>query len=135
MINDNEEIETSNAYADNETKNSATFFHRAYEVSLLCLLEFVRSFLLNISNVFNPKITINYPFEKSHISARFRGQHALLRYHNTNELILGDGSVSVVHNKSEIGTERCIACKLCESVCPALAITILVEEDELHDER
>jgi NADH-quinone oxidoreductase subunit I len=132
MISCNEEMETCDAYADNETNSRSILLQKAYEVSMLCLLEFIRSFLLNISNVFNPKITINYPFEKGHISARFRGQHALLRYHYTDEI-----EHASVHSKSEpsIGTERCIACKLCESVCPALAITILVEEDELHDER
>ena len=53
---------------------------------------------------FQPKPTLNYPFEKGPISPRFRGEHALRRYPN--------------------GEERCIACKLCEAVCPALAITI-----------
>ncbi|MGB3047621.1 NADH-quinone oxidoreductase subunit NuoI, partial [Dokdonella sp.] len=53
---------------------------------------------------FAPKATINYPHEKGPVSARFRGEHALRRYPN--------------------GEERCIACKLCEAVCPALAITI-----------
>lgn len=55
-------------------------------------------------NIFLPKITLGYPFEKGPISTRFRGEHALRRY-NTGE-------------------ERCIACKSCEVVCPALAITI-----------
>jgi len=50
------------------------------------------------------KVTVNYPWEKSPISTRFRGEHALRRYSN--------------------GSERCIACKLCEAACPALAITI-----------
>jgi len=54
--------------------------------------------------MFKKPVTINYPYEKGSISPRFRGEHALRRY--------ADGS------------ERCIACKLCESVCPALAITI-----------
>ena len=53
---------------------------------------------------FRPKFTINYPEEKTPKSPRFRGLHALRRYPN--------------------GEERCIACKLCEAVCPALAITI-----------
>ncbi len=53
---------------------------------------------------FAPKPTINYPFEKEPISPRFRGEHALRRYPN--------------------GEERCIACKLCEAICPAQAITI-----------
>ncbi|RFF28445.1 MULTISPECIES: NADH-quinone oxidoreductase subunit NuoI [unclassified Wenzhouxiangella] len=51
-----------------------------------------------------PKITLNYPEEKTPTSPRYRGLHALRRYPN--------------------GEERCIACKLCEAVCPALAITI-----------
>ena len=53
---------------------------------------------------FKPKPTLNYPFEKGPISPRFRGEHALRRYPN--------------------GDERCIACKLCEAICPAQAITI-----------
>ncbi len=53
---------------------------------------------------FKPKATINYPFEKGPVSPRFRGEHALRRYPN--------------------GEERCIACKLCEAICPAQAITI-----------
>ena len=53
---------------------------------------------------FAPKITIQYPEEKTPASPRFRGLHALRRYPN--------------------GEERCIACKLCEAVCPAMAITI-----------
>ena len=57
-----------------------------------------------IKNVNTRKVTLNYPFEKSAISGRFRGEHVLRRY-------LG-------------GEERCISCKLCEVVCPALAITI-----------
>ena len=57
---------------------------------------------------FQPKPTLNYPFEKGPISPRFRGEHALRRYSN--------------------GEERCIACKLCEAVCPALAITIDSEQ-------
>ena len=57
---------------------------------------------------FKPKPTLNYPFEKGPISPRFRGEHALRRYPN--------------------GEERCIACKLCEAVCPACAITIESEE-------
>jgi formate hydrogenlyase subunit 6/NADH:ubiquinone oxidoreductase subunit I len=53
---------------------------------------------------FAPKATVNYPFEKGPVSPRFRGEHALRRYPN--------------------GEERCIACKLCEAICPAQAITI-----------
>jgi NADH-quinone oxidoreductase subunit I len=60
--------------------------------------------------LFARKITIQYPEEKTPMSPRFRGLHALRRYAN--------------------GEERCIACKLCEAVCPALAITIDSEERE-----
>ncbi len=60
--------------------------------------------------LFAKKITIQYPEEKTPMSPRFRGLHALRRYAN--------------------GEERCIACKLCEAVCPALAITIDSEERE-----
>jgi NADH-quinone oxidoreductase subunit I len=58
--------------------------------------------------LFARKITVQYPEEKTPLSPRFRGLHALRRYPN--------------------GEERCIACKLCEAVCPALAITIESEE-------
>jgi len=68
------------------------------------LLEFVSSFLLAIRQMIKPKKTINYPYEKGSLSPRFRGEHALRRYPS--------------------GEERCIACKLCEAVCPAQAITI-----------
>ena len=62
---------------------------------------------LTFSYMFKPKVTINYPFERNPYSPRFKGEHALRRYPN--------------------GEERCIACKLCEAVCPALAITIEAE--------
>ena len=70
----------------------------------LLLGEFVSAFFLSMRYMFKPKPTINYPFEKGPLSPRFRGEHALRRYPN--------------------GEERCIACKLCEAVCPAQAITI-----------
>ena len=72
------------------------------------LLELLKGMLLTGRNLFARKITIQYPEEKTPISPRFRGLHALRRYPN--------------------GEERCIACKLCEAVCPALAITIESEE-------
>lgn len=65
---------------------------------------------LTLKYMFKKKVTINYPYEKGPISARFRGEHALRRYAN--------------------GEERCIACKLCEAICPAQAITIEAEERE-----
>ena len=74
----------------------------------LLLREIVSGMLLTLKYMFFvPRVTINYPFEKGPISPRFRGEHALRRYPN--------------------GEERCIACKLCEAICPALAITIEAE--------
>ena len=70
----------------------------------LFLWEFVVGLALGMRYFFQPKATLNYPFEKGPISPRFRGEHALRRYPN--------------------GEERCIACKLCEAICPAQAITI-----------
>ncbi len=67
-------------------------------------LDLLAGLALTFRYIFKPKVTINYPYEKGSISPRFRGEHALRRYAD--------------------GTERCIACKLCEAVCPALAITI-----------
>ncbi len=72
--------------------------------------EMIRGMKLAWENIFEPKVTINYPFEKGPLSARFRGEHALRRYPS--------------------GEERCIACKLCEVACPALAITIEAEPRE-----
>ena len=74
------------------------------------LQELLSGMWLTLKYVFRPKVTINYPYEKGPLSPRFRGEHALRRYPN--------------------GEERCIACKLCEAVCPALAITIEAEPRE-----
>ena len=68
------------------------------------LMEFIVASWMGIKEIFKTKKTINYPYEKGSLSPRFRGEHALRRYPN--------------------GEERCIACKLCEAVCPAQAITI-----------
>ena len=68
------------------------------------MIDFITGLLIAIKEFFKSKKTINYPFEKGKISPRFRGEHALRRYPN--------------------GEERCIACKLCEAICPAQAITI-----------
>jgi NADH-quinone oxidoreductase subunit I len=73
-------------------------------IKSLFLWEFVRAIWLSMRYFFAPKKTLNYPFEKGPLSPRFRGEHALRRYPN--------------------GEERCIACKLCEAICPAQAITI-----------
>ncbi len=70
----------------------------------LLLLELFKGLSVTLRYFFQPKFTIRYPEEKTPKSNRFRGLHALRRYPN--------------------GEERCIACKLCEAVCPALAITI-----------
>tara|TARA_Y100001970_G_scaffold148345_1_gene182098 strand:- start:16098 stop:16583 length:486 start_codon:yes stop_codon:yes gene_type:complete len=75
---------------------------------IIFLSEFVKAIIIAIKEIFKKKKTINYPFEKGSISPRFRGEHALRRYPN--------------------GEERCIACKLCEAICPAQAITIENEE-------
>jgi NADH-quinone oxidoreductase subunit I len=72
------------------------------------LVELAKGMLLTGRHLFRRKITIQFPEEKTPMSPRFRGLHALRRYPN--------------------GEERCIACKLCEAVCPALAITIESEQ-------
>ena len=76
----------------------------------LLLIDIAKGLYLTFLRMFSPSVTINYPYGKGKISPRFRGEHALRRYPN--------------------GEERCIACKLCEAICPALAITIDAEERE-----
>jgi NADH-quinone oxidoreductase subunit I len=71
------------------------------------MVDFLAGFWLALKYLFRSKKTLNYPFEKGPLSPRFRGEHALRRYPN--------------------GEERCIACKLCEAICPAQAITIEAE--------
>jgi len=73
----------------------------------LFLTELAGGMRQTLREFFRPKATLNYPFEKGPISPRFRGEHALRRYPS--------------------GEERCIACKLCEAICPAQAITIEAE--------
>ena len=73
----------------------------------ILLSELCSGMWLTFRYMFKDKVTLNYPFEKGPLSPRFRGEHALRRYPN--------------------GEERCIACKLCEAICPALAITIEAE--------
>jgi NADH-quinone oxidoreductase subunit I len=82
-----------------------SFFDRAARDWLL--LEVFSGMALTFRYMFKPRVTINYPYEKGPLSPRFRGEHALRRYPN--------------------GEERCIACKLCEAICPAQAITIEAE--------
>ena len=79
-------------------------------VKSFSLWELLKGMNLTGRYLFKRKVTVQYPEEKTPMSPRFRGLHALRRYEN--------------------GEERCIACKLCEAVCPALAITIDSEERE-----
>ncbi|XP_044764081.1 NADH-ubiquinone oxidoreductase subunit 8 [Coccinella septempunctata] len=72
------------------------------------MTELFRGMAVTLAHIFKEPATINYPFEKGPLSPRFRGEHALRRYPS--------------------GEERCIACKLCEAICPAQAITIEAEE-------
>jgi NADH-quinone oxidoreductase chain I len=89
--------ETNTSWKDMLDRSAEVFFCQ----------EIAAGFLIGMENFFAPKHTINYPFEKGPLSPRFRGEHALRRYPN--------------------GEERCIACKLCEAICPAQAITIDAE--------
>ena len=75
------------------------------------MLDVIGAIGLSLKYMARPKMTVNYPFERNPQSPRFRGLHALRRYEN--------------------GEERCIACKLCEAVCPAMAITI---ESDVRDD-
>ena len=84
-------------------------------LSSLMLVELLKGMALTGRYLFARKITIQYPEERTPQSNRFRGLHALRRYPN--------------------GEERCIACKLCEAVCPALAITIESEQREDNTRR
>ena len=79
------------------------------------LTDIIIGMALTLRYMFKHKVTLNYPFEKGPLSPRFRGQHALRRYPN--------------------GEERCIACKLCEAVCPAQAIYIEVAQPRADDSR
>ena len=79
-------------------------------VNSFLLIELCKGLGVTLRHLFARKITVQYPEEKTPLSPRFRGLLALRRYPN--------------------GEERCIACKLCEAVCPALAITIASEERE-----
>ena len=74
------------------------------------LAELVSGMAITLKHMFKPAVTLNYPYERGPLGPRFKGEHALRRYPN--------------------GEERCIACKLCEAVCPAQAITIEVRKKE-----
>ncbi len=79
----------------------------ARSIKAFFLTELLTGMSLTLRYMFRQKVTLDYPYEKGPLSPRFRGEHALRRYPN--------------------GEERCIACKLCEAVCPAQAITIEAE--------
>jgi NADH-quinone oxidoreductase subunit I len=95
----------------NTVKNSSqSAFSLRDFLSSFFLTELLKGMMLTGKYAFKSKITLEYPEEKTPLSPRFRGLHALRRYEN--------------------GEERCIACKLCEAVCPAMAITIESEVRE-----
>ena len=82
-------------------------FDLKHYVKAFSLQELLKGMTVTGGYFFKDKLTIQYPEEKTPLSPRFRGHHALRRYPN--------------------GEERCIACKLCEAICPAMAITIEAE--------
>ncbi len=84
-------------------------------IRTIFLVELLKGMALTFRYMFKPRVTINYPYEKGPLSPRFRGEHALRRYAN--------------------GEERCIACKLCEAICPAQAITIEAAPREIDGSR
>lgn len=79
------------------------------------LIDILKGMALTLKYFFSAKDTINYPYEKSKISPRFKGEHSLRRYDD--------------------GLERCISCKLCEAICPAQAITIEGSETDTGERR
>jgi NADH-quinone oxidoreductase chain I len=79
------------------------------------LYDILKGMLLTLKYLFRKKVTVIYPIEKVAVSSKFRGEHALMRYDD--------------------GEERCIACKLCEAVCPAQAITITSTQRESDQTR
>jgi len=93
-----------------QSPSESTFSLKDFLSSFL-LIELLKGLMLTGKYAFRSKITLEYPEEKTPLSPRFRGLHALRRYEN--------------------GEERCIACKLCEAVCPAQAISI---ESEVRDD-
>lgn len=88
-------------------------FDRTADV--LFMTEIFRGFWLTGEVMFRPKVTINYPFEKGPLSPRFRGEHLLRRYPS--------------------GEERCIACKLCEAICPAQVILRNINKQHILSKR
>ena len=104
-------FDRTKALTDDRTSTStsiSTILDRTAEIFFMT--EIFRGLWLTFEVAMKPKVTINYPFEKGPLSTRFRGEHLLRRYPS--------------------GEERCIACKLCEAICPAQAITIEAEPRE-----
>ena len=101
----------STPISSSSTSLSGSKFSLKDFLASFLLVEFFKGFMLTGKYAFRGTITLEYPEEKTPLSPRFRGLHALRRYEN--------------------GEERCIACKLCEAVCPAMAITI---ESDLRDD-
>ncbi len=91
-----------------EIRRSIMFKKISQFLDSLMLKDILTGMSITGRYLFKPKITVQYPEEKTPLSSRFRGLHALRRYEN--------------------GEERCIGCKLCEAVCPAYAITIETAE-------
>lgn len=79
------------------------------------LKELAQGMAVTLKHFFRPYITVQYPEERTPISPRFRGEHALRR--------------------DDQGAERCVACKLCEAACPAQAITIEIDSDSVSEAR
>ena len=91
-----------------EAKKECGFLGRVgYRLRAFLLLDVLSGLWKTLKYLFKPSVTLAYPYEKGPLSKKFRGEHALRRYPN--------------------GEERCIACKLCEVICPAQAITIEAE--------
>lgn len=97
-----------NVNRDHEFDNISWEAMTQQAISYAFVTELCRGGAVSLAHFFKEPATINYPFEKGPLSPRFRGEHALRRYPS--------------------GEERCIACKLCEAICPAQAITIEAEE-------
>ncbi|VVC32126.1 4Fe-4S ferredoxin-type, iron-sulphur binding domain,4Fe-4S ferredoxin, iron-sulphur binding, conserved [Cinara cedri] len=97
-----------NVNRDDEFENLSWGRMTDQAISYAFMTEICRGSAVALAHFFKEPATINYPFEKGPLSPRFRGEHALRRYPS--------------------GEERCIACKLCEAICPAQAITIEAEE-------
>ncbi len=78
-------------------------------LKILLMFDLIKGIIVCLKYMFKYKVTIDYPREKGRLGNSFRGEHALRRYES---------------NDDSLGEERCIACKLCEAICPAQAITI-----------